>query len=201
MLKKLILLFAIGVGFIASSANATLISNTVGDSDCFGLGGSCADGDLWRDELGGIFFTDYRDAGDVATASHTDIWSTLTNPTWVHSYSLGGEAPISAFFDLFIAGFADIGSIDLLADATVIATYDFTNQFQTFHALTAAVPLALIDGSTSFSLSSSGSDGFIIDSSTLRIETSSASVPEPASIALIGLGLAGIGISRKRKKC
>ncbi|MCB1759733.1 MAG: PEP-CTERM sorting domain-containing protein [Gammaproteobacteria bacterium] len=200
MLNKFLLLFAIVAGVLSGPANASLISNTVGDSDCFGLGGTCADGDLWRDGLGGVFFNDYRDAGDIATASHTDIWSTPTNPSWIHSYSLGGETPISAFLDLFIAGFADIGSINLLADATVIATYNFPSQFQTVHALTVAVPLGLIDGSTSFSLSTGGSDGFIIDNSTLRIETNSTNIPEPASMVLVGFGLAGISFVRRRRQ-
>ncbi len=184
---------------VANTANSALITSTVGDVDCFGLGGTCADGDLWRDGLGGSFFTDYRDAGDLATASHTDIWDSPNSPSWTHSYNLGAGSPVTAYLDLFIAGFADIGAVSLFADNTLIATYDFPGQFQTVHALTAAVPLALLDGSTAFSLNAGGGDGFIIDHSTLRIDTSVTSVPEPLTVALMGLGLIGIGISRRKK--
>lgn len=195
MFKKLLIAIAMGIGLMSGAANAALISSTVGDADCFGLGGACADGDLWSDGLGGVFFTDYQTVGDP---SHTDSWF-VGDRAWEHLYSLGGEAPVAAFLDLLIAGFADIGSVDLLAGATVIATYDFADQFQSVHALTVAVPLGLIDGATSFSLSGPGDDGYIIDYSTLRI-TTEGTVPEPAPIALIGIGLAGLLCSRRRTK-
>ena len=183
----------------ASVASAAVINSTVGDDDCFGLGGTCAQGDLWRDDLGGVFFTDYRDASDLATASHTDIWDTPTNLTWDHSYNLGSGTVISATFDLVIAGFADVGPVSLFADSTLIAVYDFSGQFQTVHTLiSTVVPLSLIDGATSFSLNASG-DGYIIDYSALRIETDTTGVPEPTTLALLGLGLAGFGFSRKKK--
>ena len=185
---------------LASTATAGLITSTVGDADCFGLGGACAAGDEWRDDLGGAFFTDYRSPGDNATAPHTDIWNSPTSPSWTHSYSLGGGSATSAFFDLFIAGFADIGAVNLLADATIIATYDFPGLFQRVHKLTAAVPLGLLDGSTVFTLTSSGNDGFIIDQSVLRIETTDSSVPTPATLALFGLGLIGLRVARRKRQ-
>ena len=119
-------------------------------------------------------------------------------PVWTHSYALGGATVTGAFLDLFIAGFADVGSVDLLADGAVIATFDFVGLFQRVHSLTTAIPLAAIDGSTVFSLSGPGGDGYIIDHSVLRVETAMAA-PEPVSLMLMGLGIAGLGFAARKR--
>lgn len=206
MFKKMFVLMALVAGLTATSVNAAVVYSNVGDSDCFGLGGTCADGDAWRDDLGGVFFTDYRDATDLATAAFTDIWDSPADVNWVHTYDLDGESVVSAVLNLFIAGFADIGAVDFYADNTLIANFDFPGEFDIVQDLAVSVPVALIDGSTSFTLGTSGGDGFIIDMASLVIETEatddgevSETVPQPASFALLLLGLAGISLSRRNR--
>jgi hypothetical protein len=79
----LILVFA-----VTGETNAAIVS-LVGDKDGFGIPGAPpvpADGTLWSSGLGGVFFTDYRDAFDLANAPFTDIWRSPGGFSYSHTY-------------------------------------------------------------------------------------------------------------------
>ena len=189
---------------MAMPASADIIS-LVGDKDGFGLAGAPAvpaDGTLWRDGLGGVFFTDYREPGDLANAPFTDIWAANGGFSYSHSYSLGGQTAISATLDIQIAGIHDINPGDtynFFVDGTIVGTIPYNsneNAFQEVKLYSFNIPVALINGLDTINLSGTGGDGYAINFSELRIETSA--VPEPTTMLLIGLGLMGLaGIRRK----
>lgn len=88
-------LILLSVGF-SQVANSGLITDLIGDKDCFGLGGTCADGDHYTDDLGGSFFTDNRSAGEVLGVDEWDSSSGLGGPAFTFGLDLGGATALSA---------------------------------------------------------------------------------------------------------
>jgi hypothetical protein len=190
----------------SSSARAGTIS-LVGDIDCFGLGGSCPDGSLFRDDLGGFFFSNNQGPGDPA---FTDAWSAPGAVSYKHTYAF--SAATAATLEMRIAGIHDINLFDaysVLFNGTavgLIAANVSGNGFQEVLTYLFTVPAHLLTGNDVVSYSGLlGNDGFIVDYSRLTIgdETvpnSVSAVPEPASLLLLGSGLAvAAGIRRRRR--
>ena len=101
----------------SSAARADTIS-LVGDIDCFGLGGSCPDGSLFRDGLGGFFFANNQGPGDPA---FTDSWTAFSAVNYTHTYVLGLAS--SATLETRIAGIHDVNLLDaysVLFNGTVL---------------------------------------------------------------------------------
>jgi hypothetical protein len=193
-------LASITIGF-SLAAGGPAWANLVGDKDCFGLGGVCADGALYQSGLGGSFFTDYRSAADVANAPFTDIWGSDAGISYTHS----GTAGQAAMLTLRIAGVADNrGPWDVFGDGVLlgqILTNTSANAFEEVLTYNFNVGAGLMaDGLVSVLLNINVpgvTDGYSIDYSELT--SASRTVPEPVSGALVALGLAGLALGRRRQ--
>jgi len=195
-MKKLVV--ALAILAFASSAQAGPIS-LVGDKDCFGLGGVCPDGTLWRDGLGGTFFSNYQTASDPF---FTDKWSSDVSPTYTHAYALG--AAVSATLTIRTAGLADgRGPWNVFFNGVNVgqfATNTSPNAFQEVLTYPFVIPIGLLTGSDTVRLAINTpnvTDGYSIDYSELAISTTS--VPDPgSSLLLLSMGLVGLRAWRKR---
>ncbi|MEP3226098.1 MAG: PEPxxWA-CTERM sorting domain-containing protein [Parasphingorhabdus sp.] len=195
-MKKFLLASATAVSALsmATPSQAAVLA-MAGDDDCFGLSMSCADGSLWRDDLGGTFFTSNATAGDPM---FTDEWDAFNNPT----YSLAFAGGTGLSLEFRIAGIADVGSgYDILVNGISIGMLPQNNNANGFQEVL-TYTFAIADGSlladNTVTIASSGGDGFSVDYVSLLGNV--GAVPEPTTWAMMifGFGLVG-GAMRRRK--
>lgn len=201
MMKHHLAWAALAAAAFCSTPALADTTSLVGDKDCFGLGGSCPDGTLWRDQLGGTFFTSNQTAGDP---SFTDKWSADVDVTYQHIYALTPGAT-SASLVVKTAGIADNrGPWDVLFNGTLLGQFTVNtdaNAFQEVRTFSFNVGVGLLTGHDTVLLKINDptvNDGYSIDYSELNIMT--AAVPEPETYALMLGGLALIGgLTRRRR--
>ena len=138
--------------------------------------------------------------GTIAGADNISIPSSFTGQNFYGwGNSNGGAGPTTTFtftsgitafgFDWFNTDMSDRYSVTVNSQSTVVFNYASSGFF------------GVIDtaGFTSATIQTANYGGYLSTMGLDNVLTSNNSVPEPTSAALIALGLAGLGMRRRRK--
>ena len=190
---KKIVFGIIATWLFSSSAYAVTVTSLYGDKDCFGTGGSCVeDGVTWVAGLWGGIVADASDP--IWTDRHYFSGETAT---WTHTLAAGTYT--SASLSFLTAGIADIaGPYDVFVDGVLVGQMPYDGPGHILpETFTFGFDASLLsDGMATVSFTTDSGDSWAVDYAEIIAE---ADVPEPAILALMGLGLVGIGFSRRKR--
>ena len=144
------------------------------------------------------------DNGALNAVDYTEI-DTPATVSWGHNYTSGITAITSAFLEIDInhpGGVFDapmemfIDGISLGDSSTDRTGADILHSFD----LVALGLTGMLDGSNTLQLAPYTFNAFHVDFSRLTITGTVIATPEPTILTLLGLGLVGLGIRRRRSR-
>lgn len=193
MMKTLAAVAAVLGTLAATPVAAAPVTSLLGDKDCFGTGGVCAEG-AWLPGGWTIFST----ASDPAFMDR--VINTSNTQSWTHTLVAGSYT--SATLQFRTAGIADIaGPYSVFVDGVLVGAMPLDGaghiEVQTFSF--AIDPLLLADGAATVSFKPNASDSWAIDYAQI-VADARTSVPEPATLSLLGLSLAGLAALRRTSR-
>lgn len=201
-MKKIVLLTFLGLiasnsyaGLIEYGDRATWESNTTSITNIDFEGYVSSDYEVYSGSDAGVTFTGPNSifVVDETYAESGGLFSLGTGDV-IFSYANGIEATLPSnitSIGVDLGGYSEpLTTFDITLSTGEIFSSTFSNPSGGFWGITTDVAIAsiLFDPTSSFIIMDNFSFG-----------DSSVSVPEPASLALLSLGLAGLGFSRKKK--
>ncbi len=195
MKKYILAMLVVGLPLFGAAGVANASVLTFDTNPDLATDGAALGGELYWGDVGGghAYVGDYTDGG----------WVDFASPTHLNDFQLNG-LPEEGFapqpFQNMVIGDVEIRALDsslaVIWSTTVdLSGYDSWDNWLTVSAEVAGVSRLQIMPTGTFT-----SGGFWPSLDNVRINESSAAVSEPVSILLLGLGLAGLaGTSRRRK--